>query len=69
MHRFKSILSFLFIALNTLLLAKTIEFDLSVNEYSLASPRHTVWTHLSYLQNNEYRNESIAAKTLSFCRK
>ena len=66
MHRFKSILSFLFIALNTLLLAKTIEFDLSVNEYSLASPRHTVWTHLSYLQNNEYRNESIAAKTLSF---
>ena len=52
MHRFKSILSFLFIALNTLLLAKTIEFDLSVNEYSLASPRHTVWTHLSYLQNN-----------------
>ena len=57
---------FLLIGLAQFLLAENIQYNQKLNEYSLESPRHTIWTHITYLQNDANRNVAIAAKTLNF---
>lgn len=62
----KTIVILLVSMLSFKLNAKEVKYDLKIQEYSLESPRHTVWTHLSYLQKDKFHNPEIASKTLNF---
>lgn len=61
----KKVLIIVFFALYLFSFAGDIHYNTKIKEYSLESPAHTVWTHLTYLQQDQFHNPEIAAKTLN----
>ena len=47
----------------TMLTSFIYAFDTEAKQYSLQSPYHSSWTHLTYLQNSNYHPD-IASKAL-----
>ena len=52
-----------FLIASIILTSYAFAFNTEIKEYSLNTPYHTIWTHLSYLQNSQYHPD-IASKTL-----